>query len=183
MVVGLSVNLSQSFSQILLPPDEFFEIYIFTQIITFMLEKILVLLNQLLWPKPTIFIEQIDFQYLLFILSICWTEKSSNNEWEVVSECSESYICCENVVIVWVEKLYSFQFITRSEPIPNAYWKYRCLSITGNGIKSSHYAELLSKRYDQMSPRKRLLLALMEQDFLRLEVNPSFFSHFEVFEF
>jgi hypothetical protein len=35
------------------------------------------------------------------------------------------------------------QIFTSNDPIPNAYWKYLCLSITGNGMISSHYAELL----------------------------------------
>ena len=82
-----------------------------------MLEKILILLNQLLWSKPTILIEQVNFQDLLLVLSISWTKQCSNNKWEEVSECSKSNICCENVVIVWIKELSYCQNV----PITNQY--------------------------------------------------------------
>ena len=107
-----------------------------------MLEEVLVLLNKLLTSQPTILIEQVDFKDLLFVFSISRAEQSCNNEWEKVPECSVPNVLGENVVVVRVEKLYKWR-ITNREPIPKAYWKYLCLSMTGKGMRSSHSAELI----------------------------------------
>jgi hypothetical protein len=65
-----------------------------------MLEQVFILLNKFLRSEPAILIKQVDLQNLLLILSVGRTEQCRNDEWEKVSECSESDICCENVVIV-----------------------------------------------------------------------------------
>lgn len=73
-----------------------------------MLEQILILLNQLLRPQPAIFVEQVNLQYLLLVFSVGSTEECSNHKGEIVSESSVSYVCCEDVVVVWVEELMLF---------------------------------------------------------------------------
>lgn len=53
--------------------------------ITFVLEKILILLNEFLTSQPAILVEEVDFQNLLLVLSVGWTEQGGNDEWEEVS--------------------------------------------------------------------------------------------------
>ena len=82
-------------------------------ILTFVLEQVFVLLYQFLASQPTIFVEKVDFQNLLLVLTVSWTEQGCHNEWEEVSECSVSHILSENVVVVRVKELMSSKFIPR----------------------------------------------------------------------
>lgn len=82
-------------------------------ILTFVLEQVFVLLYQFLASQPAIFVEKVDFQNLLLVLTVSWTEHGCHNEWEEVSECSESHVLSENVVVVRVKELMSSKFIPR----------------------------------------------------------------------
>lgn len=83
VVIGLSVNFSQSLSQIFLPPDKFLEVLI-KKNLTFMLEQILILFNELLTSEPAVFIKEINFKHLLLVLSIGRTEQSCDHKRKIV---------------------------------------------------------------------------------------------------
>lgn len=130
---------------------------------TFVLEQILILLNQLLWSQPAILIKQINLKNLLLVLSVGWTEQSSNDEWEKVSESSESDVCCENVVIVWVKELNygnEYQQWTNTERVLE-------ISLTFNYREWHDIVPLCWVKkllYDRMGREWMLLQALMGQD-------------------
>ncbi len=97
MIVSLSINFANSFKEVSFPPNPFLKI--------FRLKKIFILLNKFLRSQVTIFIEQIDFQYLLSISVISESNEASNEEREEVSEISISDACGEGVIIVSIEPL------------------------------------------------------------------------------
>jgi len=56
---------------------------------------------------------------LLPIATICVNKKISYKYGEDIAESSETNVGCENVIVIWVEKLSSINY-TRSDVIPAA---------------------------------------------------------------
>lgn len=70
-----------------------------------MIEKIFVLLNQLLWAEIAILIKKIYLENLLSVRSVGISEYESNQEGKNVTECSVSDVGGESVVVIGVKEL------------------------------------------------------------------------------
>lgn len=61
--------------------------------------------NKFLTSQIAILIEDINFQNLKFIFIVSNTKKTSNYEWEEISEASKSNALSDSIIVIGVEPL------------------------------------------------------------------------------
>lgn len=108
---------------------------------TWVIEKVFVLLNQLLGTQVAVLVEEVDLEDLLAVWSIGVGKDIGHEEGEDVAEGTVADVGGEGIVVVGVEEL-SGERCTNREEMPPAYAQYLLRSMTGKGIWSSHSAVL-----------------------------------------
>lgn len=71
-----------------------------------MLEEILVLLYKLLGSEPAILVEEVNLEDISAILGICLIKAIPDEQWDDISEHSETNVGSESVVVIRIEPLH-----------------------------------------------------------------------------